>query len=290
MTSVTHEVLVELFKNRPTLAAELLHDALGHPVPAFTEARIEASDLTEIVPANRRADVIVVLLVGEQQQPAMAIVVEVQLSVDSDKPYSWPVYVTQTRARHRCPTRLLVVTIDPAMVRWCSRPIDTGHPDWTLKPLVLGPEGVPVVTDAEQARAAPEVVVLSAMAHGQGEAAEAIGAAFLTAAAGLDAERRTVYWDLVLSSLNEAARRTLEAMMKSSYQFQSEFARSYVAKGKIEAKAHDVLAVLDARGLEVPVEVRERVLASTDVDELDRWIRRAAVVSDARELLATTGS
>ncbi|KYF47953.1 hypothetical protein BE08_37720 [Sorangium cellulosum] len=298
MTSVTHEALVELFKNRPTLAAELLHDALGHPVPAFTEARIEASDLTEIVPANRRADVIVVLLVGEQQRPAMAIVVEVQLSVDPDKPYSWPVYVTQTRARHRCPTRLLVVTIDPAMVRWCSRPIDTGHPDWTLKPLVLGPEGVPVVTDAEQARAAPEVAVLSAMAHGQGEAAEAIGAAFLTAAAGLDAERRTVYWDLVLSSVNEAARRTLEAMMKSGYQFQSEFARSYVAKGReeglregvLKAKAHDVLAVLEARGLEVPVEVRERVLASTDVDELDRWIRRAAVVSDARELLAATGS
>ncbi|WP_438015750.1 hypothetical protein WMF18_33475 [Sorangium sp. So ce315] len=290
MPSVTHEAMVELFKNRPTLAAELLHDALGHPVPAFMEARIEASDLTEIVPSNRRADVIVVLLVGEQQRPAMAIVVEVQLSVDPDKPYSWPVYVTQTRARHRCPTRLLVVTIDPAMVRWCSRPIDTGHPDWTLKPLVLGPEGVPVVTDAEQARAAPEVAVLSAMAHGQGEAAEAIGAAFLTAAAGLDAERRTVYWDLVLSSLSAAARRTLEAMMKSGYQFQSEFARSYVAKGKIEAKAHDVLAVLEARGLEVPVEVRERVLASTDIDELDRWIRRAAVVSDARELLATTGS
>ncbi|WP_437632020.1 hypothetical protein [Sorangium sp. So ce854] len=294
MTSVTHEALVELFKNRPTLAAELLHDALGHPVPAFTEARIEASDLTEIVPANRRADVIVVLLVGEQQRPAMAIVVEVQLSVDPDKPYSWPVYVTQTRARHRCPTRLLIVTIDPAMVRWCSRPIDTGHPDWTLKPLVLGPEGVPVVTDAEQARAAPEVAVLSAMAHGQGEAAEAIGVAFLAAAAGLDAERRTVYWDLVLSSLNEAARRTLEAMMKSGYQFQSEFARSYVAKGRqegiLEAKAHDVLAVLEGRGLEVPVEVRERVLASTDVDELDRWIRRVGIVSDARELLAMTGS
>ncbi|WP_437732147.1 hypothetical protein [Sorangium sp. So ce1335] len=205
-----------------------------------------------------------------------------------------PVYVTQTRARHRCPTRLLVVTIHPAMVRWCSRPIDTGHPDWTLKPLVLGPEGVPVVTDAEQARAAPEVAVLSAMAHGQGEAAAAIGAAFLTGAAGLDEERRTVYGDLVLSSLSAAAKRTLEAMMKSGYQFQSEFARSYVAKGRqegiLEAKAQAVLVFLEARGLEVPVEVRERVLASTDVDELDRWVRRAAVVSDARELLATTGS
>ncbi|WP_437586977.1 hypothetical protein [Sorangium sp. So ce1000] len=40
MPSVTHEALVELFKNRPTLAAEMLHDALGQPVPAFTEARV----------------------------------------------------------------------------------------------------------------------------------------------------------------------------------------------------------------------------------------------------------
>ena len=94
--------------------------------------------------------------------------------------------------------------------------------------------------------------------------------------------------------------------MKSGYQFQSEFARSYVAKGVekgleqglekgrqeglLEAKAQAVLAFLEARGLEVPAEVRERVLASTDVAELDRWIRRAASVGDARELLATTGS
>ncbi|WP_437905545.1 hypothetical protein WME95_45915 [Sorangium sp. So ce327] len=294
MPSVTHEALVELFKNRPTLAAEMLHDALGHPVPTFTEARVESSDFTELVPSDRRADVVVVLLVGEQQQPAMAIVVEVQLGVDTDKPYVWPVYVTQTRARHRCPTRLLVVTINAAMARWSARPIDTGHPGWTLTPLVLGPQGVPVVTDAEQAKAAPEVAVLSAMAHGQSEAAEAIGEAFFAAAAALDEERRAVYGDLVLSSLNAAARRRLEAMMKSGYQFQSEFARSYVAKGRqegiLEAKAHDVLAVLEARGLEVPVEVRAHVLASTDLDELDRWIRRAVIISDARDLLATTGS
>ncbi|KYG03116.1 hypothetical protein BE21_53390 [Sorangium cellulosum] len=290
MPSVTHEALVELFKNRPTLAAELLQNALGQQVPAFAEARVEPSDLTEIVPSARRADVIVVLLVGEQERPAMAIVVEVQLGTDPDKPYVWPVYVTQTRARYRCPARLLAVTIDPKMARWCSQPIDTGHPGWILVPLVLGPQGVPVVTDAEQAKAAPEVVVLSAMAHGQEEVGEAIGVAFLAAAAGLDEERRALYGDLVLSSLNEAARRTLEAMMKAGYEFQSEFARSYVAKGEIKAKAQAVIAVLEARGLEVPADVRERVLASTDLAELDRWIRRAAVVTNARELLGANGS
>ena len=114
--------------------------------------------------------------------------------------------------------------------------------------------------------------------------------AFLAAAAGLDEERRAVYGDMVLSSLNEAARRKLEAMMKSGYQFQSEFARSYVAKGReegqLEAKAQDVLAFLEARGLEIPADVRERVLACTDLAELNRWIRRAAVVGSARELFA----
>ncbi|XXY08378.1 hypothetical protein WMF26_05585 [Sorangium sp. So ce185] len=138
------------------------------------------------------------------------------------------------------------------------------------------------------------MVVLSAMAHGQEEAGEAIGVAFLAAAAGLDQERRGLYADVVLSSLNAAARRTLEAMMKSGYEYQSEFARSYVAKGRqeglLEAKTQSVLAVFEARGLEVPADVRERVVASKDLAELDRWIRRAAVVSDARELLDTNGS
>ncbi|WP_437732148.1 hypothetical protein [Sorangium sp. So ce1335] len=51
-----------------------------------------------------------------------------------------------------------------------------------------------------------------------------------------------------------------------------------------------MLAFLEARGLGIPVDVRQRVLASTDIDALDRWVRRAAVVSDARDLLATTGA
>ncbi len=293
MPSLPHEGLVDLFRNRPTLAAEMLREAFGQPLPVFKEARVESTALTEIVPADRRADLLVVL-VDEQQRPLLAIVVEVQLHEDRDKPFVWPVYITHTRARYRCPTWLLVVTIEPEMVRWCSRPIDTGHPGWVLTPLVLGPEGVPVVTDPEQARSAPEAVVLSATAHGQSEAAEAIGVAFLAAAAGLDEDRRAVYTDLVLSSMNVAARRRLEAMMKAGYEFQSEFARTYVAKGKLEgelkAKGQAVITFLEARGLEVPADVRERVLASTDLAELDQWIRRAAVVADARQLFERSSS
>src|SRR4051812_48765491 len=40
MPSMLHEGLLLLFRNRPTLAPELLRDALGIPLPAYTEARV----------------------------------------------------------------------------------------------------------------------------------------------------------------------------------------------------------------------------------------------------------
>jgi hypothetical protein len=102
------------------------------------------------------------------------------------------------------------------------------------------------------------------------------------AATGLDEDRRAFYTDQVLCSLHEAARRKLEEMMRSDYEFKSEFARTYVAKG--EAKA--LLTLLEARGLDIPADVRDRIFACNDLAQLDRWIRQAVVVSDARDLFA----
>jgi hypothetical protein len=59
MVSMAHEVLVDLFKQRPSLAPELLAEALAVPLPAYAEARIASSDLTEIKPAEYRADLVV---------------------------------------------------------------------------------------------------------------------------------------------------------------------------------------------------------------------------------------
>ena len=44
MLSMPHEALLLLFRNRPTLAAELLSDTLNVPLPTFTDARIEPGD------------------------------------------------------------------------------------------------------------------------------------------------------------------------------------------------------------------------------------------------------
>jgi hypothetical protein len=112
-----------------------------------------------------------------------------------------------------------------------------------------------------------------------------IATAVLAATVGLEQERAMLYWDVVLSCLNQAARRALEEMMESgNYEIQSEFLRKYVAKGKANGKAEAVLLVLETRGLAIPDEVRQRVLASSDLAELERWLSRAVVAGSASEI------
>jgi predicted transposase YdaD len=45
-----------------------------------------------------------------------------------------------------------------------------------------------------------------------------------------------LYADLVQASLSEAARKALEAMDPSKYEFQSEFAKRYLAEGRVEGR------------------------------------------------------
>src|SRR5436305_4988980 len=212
MPSMAHEILVDLFKNRPSLAAEILAEVLGVALPPYNEARLAATDLTEIQPAEYRADLVVVLL--DRDTPVRVIIVEVQLAVDPRKRLSWPAYVAVSRAIHGCPADLLVVAPDPAIARWCAEPIEIGVPGFILRPPVLRRSAVPVVTDLEEAVRRPELGVLSAMAHGDTEEGATIAAAVLPAIRGLDDDRVKLYYDLVYNSLNEAARRSLEAIMK----------------------------------------------------------------------------
>jgi flagellar biosynthesis/type III secretory pathway protein FliH len=237
-----------------------------------------------------------------------AVIVEVQLAADPKKRLSWPAYVTVARAVHGCPAALLVVAPDPAVAGWCAEPIETGVPGFVLRPPVLRRTAVPVVTDPGEAARRPELGVLSALAHGDTEQGATIAAAVLPAIRELDEDRVRFYHDLVYNSLNEAARRSLEAMMKG-YEYQSDFAKKYVAQGRVEgraegrtegrvegrtegrvegraegriegrteAAARNVLTVLRARGLAVSDAARERILSQKDPERLERWLKKAAV-------------
>jgi hypothetical protein len=263
---------------------------LGLSLPDYTEARIASADLTEIQPAEYRADIVVILL--HDDTPVRVVIVEVQLAADPKKRLSWPAYVTVARAVHGCPAALLVVAPDPAVAGWCAEPIETGVPGFVLRPPVLRRTAVPVVTDREEAARRPELGVLSAMAHGETEQGESIAAAVLPAIRGLDDDRVRFYYDLVYNSLNEAARRALEAMMKG-YEYQSDFAKKYVAQGRAEGLAEGrteeaaraVLTVLQARGLAVPDSARERILSQKDPERLERWLEKAVVAPSVAAVL-----
>ena len=293
MPSTAHEVLVDLFKNRPTLAAEILDEVLGISLPAYTEARLASIDLTELQPAEYRADLVVVLL--EDDIPVRVIIVEVQLSTNPDKRFSWPAYATVSRAIHRCPVGLLIVAPDPAVANWCAEPIETGIPGFILRPPVLPRSAVPVVTEPEEANRRPELGVLSAMAHGDTEQGAAIATAVLPAILKLDDARAKLYHDLVYHFLNEAARREIATM--KGYEYQSDFAKKYVAEGRAEGltegltqgrsqeAARNLLSVLRVRGIAVPDAARERILAETEPERLERWLEKAVVAASVNEVL-----
>lgn len=285
MPSISHEALLLLFRNRPELAPELLRDALHVTLPDYSGVRIESADLTDLAPAEYRADLVVLLVDGT---PVLGIVVEVQLQRDDRKRFTWPVYVAGLRARLACPACVLVVTPSDAVADWCRMPIDFG-PGGALSPLVIGPTSVPVVDDAEVAERDPELAVLSVLAHGHEPHAEAIGRVAVLAALHLSEERQMVYSDMVFAALSQAARAALEDLMASgSYEFQSEFAKRYVAKGRAEGeakgRAEAVLEVLETRGLAVSDEARARILACADALQLAAWIRKAVTVTSVDEL------
>jgi flagellar biosynthesis/type III secretory pathway protein FliH len=102
-------------------------------------------------------------------------------------------------------------------------------------------------------------------------------------------------------------------MMMKGYEYQSDFAKKYVAqghaegltegltkgltegltkglteglsKGRTEATALNVLTVLRVRGIEVPDAVRERILAQKDPERLERWLEKAIVATSVAAVL-----
>lgn len=75
MPSMQHEILVEIFKNRPSLASEMLEESLEVAQPEYDEVRVESIELTEVQPAQYRADVVTVLY-RDKQAVAVDIVDE----------------------------------------------------------------------------------------------------------------------------------------------------------------------------------------------------------------------
>jgi len=200
MVSYLHELIVLLFRNRSNAAPDLLRE-LDVDVPDYDQVCVESADLNDLQPAEYRADLVLILAQGPNK--VLGVVVEVQLSRNEEKRYSWPAYVANLRARHRCPVCLLVITLEESVARWAEKSIELG-PGNCCTPWVVSPSNMPTVTELQEAERNVELAVLSAIEH-RNDADAAVSARItstaVVASAGVAEEASRLYLDLIRTSL-----------------------------------------------------------------------------------------
>ncbi len=259
-------------------------------LPADARVALANAEFTQAVPLERRADAVVTI----EQHGAVthAFVVEVQLAVDPEKAFSWPLYVASLHARVRCATSLVVLAPDEAVATWARRPIATFGAG-PFRPVVLGPDEIPRITSFDDAVRMPELAVLGALVHGDEPGAEPVVEAVVHALARLDDPIAQSYLDLVLSSFPDIARVALEGLMPlTNYEYKSDFAKECVAhgrsegreEGRVDAARNLLLAILEERKLGPSDRARARVEATSAPQLLECWVRAAATATHEDEV------
>lgn len=287
MPSLLHEGILELIRDRPAFVADLLRELLHVDVPEFAEARLADATLSQPLPVEYRADA-VVLLVGER--PVFGCIIEAQLAEDSSKAFSWPVYVTNARARYQCPFVLVVVTPSESVATWAARPLALGGGQ-SFHPLVVGPSGIPIITDAAAAIVDPALALLSALAHARNDSdtALSVARAAFEGVVSLPREQAVLYFHILQVAVSDAARKAFE--MLPHYRLEKyltdeerQRVRAAADEGRKRGIDEALVRMLERRGLPVSAELRAR-FASKSADELLELIDRSTVVTRAEDLL-----
>jgi hypothetical protein len=299
MVSLVHEGLISLVREQPAFIADVLTQLLNVDVPRSTEARLVEATLNELVPVEYRADA-VVLFGG--RKPVFGVVVEAQLQRRRRKRYTWPLYVVAARARHECPFLLVVVAPKASTARWAAQPIEIGG-GMVQRPCVIGPDGIPRITDPGQASRDPRLAVLSVVAHGREDphVAARIAAAATTAIDQLPDQHKLLYLALIDSALSSAARKEF-AMLPDWQKFMSASQRRFLAQGEAQGRvqgraqgraqattetlAEALVTVLKQRQFVVTRAQQRRISGCTDVATLRRWLKCAVSVGSVDDLFA----
>ncbi|WP_243982109.1 hypothetical protein [Streptomyces sp. NEAU-YJ-81] len=211
--------------------------------------------------------------------------IESQSRRDPKKPAAWAYYLSYMHAKFGHQPVLIALCPDEATARWAARPITLGiphSPSLTVRPLVLGPGNVPVVTDAQEVTRDIPIAAFSAITHSRSESIDAILKVLATTLGSLDPVQGIIYAELVEAGLgNTPAREIWRDLMPALMNyFRSQQAQHAFA----EVRAGDLLRFLKGRGLAVTTETRERIQLCTDLDLLDTWLDRAVTASCAEEL------
>ncbi|MER5297941.1 hypothetical protein ABT039_00600 [Streptomyces lasiicapitis] len=292
MVSSSHEAMHRIFQKEPGVFGRAFR-ALDLPFPVPTAVSIMPTDLTETTPLERRVDTL--LRFDTENEGSFLLAVEAQGRRDRAKPASWAYYTSYLHAKYQLPTVLLVTCQDKSTAVWAAAPYSVGPAHWpmlTLRPLVLGPHNVPVITDVRAAAQDIPLATLSAITHSKDANADAILKALAAALKTIDRENAEIFSELTEQGLaNSPALKTWRELVTVELSFfRSETSQRLRAEGHTEGRAEEraesVLRTLKHRGIEVPEAVRQRIVDCADLETLAAWVDLSYTVKSAEELFA----
>jgi hypothetical protein len=290
MPSSRHEALHRIFRDKPELFAHAFK-MLNIDFPTPCEVAVVDTDMTEIVPIERRADT--VMMFTSRWGSKTAVIIESQSQSDEDKTSAWAYYLSYAHIKFDCPVMLLVICQDKATTAWAREPKKigmTGVPCLVVHPMVLGPDNVPRITDPAEACEDAVLAMFSALTHARSPKVDAILKALDVALTTVDTDTAAYVAEQTEIGLGDTEARQIwrNLMVMQNYRFKSEFAEMLRAEGRAEGEARgeakSVLKVLEQRGVPVPEPIRERVLACTDPALLEDWLVRSLKATTADEL------
>jgi len=310
MPSALHQSLLELLRERPSFAVELVRRLTDLELPEHDDATLTTDSLapSEIGPLHPDAVILLSRRRAERDDVTVGVLVgEVQLKVRKDKIAAWSLHVPLAARIFGAPAYLLVVTPYEGVAEWVENLPAFGSV--RLVPIVLGPSRIPRIVDDDEARRSPELAVLSALTHGRDDDPSAVLMPTLRAVADLPVERAEHLLDMLASQFGDVLPALLETIMPTARRMpiSEMFRRPYLAgrdeglqeglkqgheegrqegreQGLTAAKAESILAILEARGFVLDNVGRARVTTCRERAQLDAWIRRAVVITSADEL------
>jgi hypothetical protein len=283
--TVTHEAPLELIRQHPALAVDLLREITDLPLPDDLDIRLGPTSLNAVVPAEFTADSVVIVSDQATGSPEMVIVVEPQGRAEETKKFSWPAYLAMVRRAVRCERAVLIVVCpDAAEADKCREPIPMGHPGWDLWPLVIDPDHAPGAEGA-----GPYLILFLACLPALNMETEAGARRVLAAIRDTrapEAERK-ILTTVILKRASEAARQLLEEMM-TTVEWKDDFIESFVQQGLeqgvVQARREDVLKVLGSRGIMLTDQQRAEVATCSDLATLDLWFDRSLTAASADDV------
>jgi hypothetical protein len=291
--TMTHEAPLELIKQHPALAVDLLRAVTGAPLPDFVDVRLSTTSLNEATPVEFRADAVVVVSNPATSEPLVVIVVEPQGRDEKTKRLAWPAYLANVRRAVKCESAVLIVVCpDPVEADKCRKAIPMGHPGWDLWPIVIDPDHAPGDDGAS-----PYLLLFLACLPALDLETEVGARRVLEAirATGASDDERKILTTIILVRASEAARRLLEGLM-TTMEWKSDFIESFVTEGlqqglqqgqeqgRVQARREDVVKVLDTRGLRPTSQQVSELAACVDLARLDVWFERSLTAATAEDV------